>query len=134
MSDMADKAQADTGNKLVFVVNRKLWNDVNMVLGEYLANFRTDGTYMYSKSANSGMGGYVKVGATFDTYVYAGNEISFVVDRALSREYPDKGYGVCIDLTADKTSAMPAISKVTLEGGDMIINTQDGVNFRACAA
>lgn len=29
------------------------------------------GTYMYSKSANKGQGGYVKVGATFDTYEYA---------------------------------------------------------------
>ena len=48
------------------------------------------GTYMYSKSANKGQGGYVKVGATFDTYEYAGNQVSFVVDRALTREYPDK--------------------------------------------
>lgn len=71
MSDMADKAQNDTGNKLVFIVNRKMWNDVQMVLGEYLANYRTDGTYMYSKNANKGLGGYVKVGATFDTYEYA---------------------------------------------------------------
>lgn len=73
MSDMADKAQSDTGNKLIFMCNRKLWNDVNMVLGEYLANYRTDGCYMYSKNANKGIGGYVKVGATFDTYEYAGN-------------------------------------------------------------
>lgn len=48
-----------------------MWNDLQMTLGEYLANYRTDGTYMYSKSANKGMGGYVKVGATFDTYEYA---------------------------------------------------------------
>lgn len=34
------------------------------------------GTYMYSKSANKGQGGYVKVGATFDTYQYA-KQISF---------------------------------------------------------
>lgn len=71
MSDMADKAQSDTGNKFIFIVNRKMWNDLQMTLGEYLANYRTDGTYMYSKSANKGLGGYVKVGATFDTYEYA---------------------------------------------------------------
>lgn len=109
MNDMADKAQSDTGNHLVFIVNRKLWQDVNTVLGEYLANYRTDGCYLYSKSANKGMGGYVKVGATYDTYIYSGNEVSFIVDRALTREYPNKGYGVCIDLTADKTSGTPAI-------------------------
>lgn len=71
MSDMADKAQSDTGGKWIFIVNRKMWNDIQLTLGEYLANFRTDGSYMYSKSANKGQGGYVKVGATFDTYEYA---------------------------------------------------------------
>ena len=118
MSDMADKAQSDTGNKFIFIVNRKMWNDLQMTLGEYLANYRTDGTYMYSKSANKGLGGYVKVGATFDTYEYAGNQVSFVVDRALTREYPTKGYGVCIDLTADKTSGTPANKIVGVGGYD----------------
>lgn len=68
---MAEKAQSDTGNKWVFVCNRALWQDINLVLGEYLANYKTMGTYMYSKSVNRGEGGYVKVGATFDTYVYS---------------------------------------------------------------
>lgn len=127
MGDMADKAQEDTGGKWVFVVNRKLWQDINMVLGEYLANYKTMGTFMYSKAANKGAGGYIKVGATFDTYEYAGNQISFVVDRALTREYPTKGYGVCIDLTADKTTGTPAVAKFTLTGKDFITNKVLGV-------
>ena len=127
MSDIADKAQSDTGNKFIFIVNRKMWNDLQMTLGEYLANYKTDGTYMYSKSANKGLGGYVKVGATFDTYEYAGNQVSFVVDRALTREYPTKGYGVCIDLTADKTSGTPAIAKFSLTGKDFMTNKIVGV-------
>lgn len=53
------------------MVNRTLWNDVNLVLGEFLSHYRTDGTFMYSKSANQGKGGYVKVGATYDTYEFA---------------------------------------------------------------
>lgn len=136
MSHMADKAQSDTGNKFIFIVNRKMWNDLQMTLGEYLANYRTDGTYMYSKSANKGLGGYVKVGATFDTYEYAGNQVSFVVDRALTREYPAKGYGVCIDLTADKTSGTPAIAKFSLTGKDFMTNKIVGVNVTVytCAA
>ena len=69
MGSLASKAQSDTGNKFHFVVNRKLWEDVNTVLGDYLANYKTDGAYMYSKSS----GDYVKVGATFDTYMWAGN-------------------------------------------------------------
>lgn len=127
MSDMADKAQSDTGNKFVFIVNRKLWNDVNVVLGSYLADYRTDATYMYSKSAAGGRGGYVKVGATFDTFEYAGNQISFVCDRALTREYPNKGYGLCIDLTADKTTGTPALAKFSITGKDFMTNKVIGV-------
>ena len=71
MADMSDKCQSDTGNHYVFIVNRTLWNDVNLVLGEFLSHYRTDGAFMYSKSANQGKGGYVKVGATYDTYEFA---------------------------------------------------------------
>ncbi len=127
MSNMADKAQSDTGNKWVFIVNRKLWTDLQTTLGDYLANYRTNGTFLYSKTANKGQGGYVKVGATFSTYEYAGNEVSFVVDRALTREYPTKGYGVCIDLTADKTTGTPAVAKFSLTGKDFITNKLVGV-------
>lgn len=134
MSDMSDKAQSDTGNTFTFIVNRKLWNDINMVLGEYLANYRTDGCYLYSKAANKGQGGYVKVGATYNAYEYAGNTIIFAVDRSLTREYPDKGYGVCIDLTADKTTGKPAVAKYSLTGKDFITNKIAGVEIHTCAA
>lgn len=127
MNILSDKAQSDIGNHYTFIVNRKLWNDINLVLGEFLADHRTDGAYMYSKAANSGKGGYIKVGATFDTYEFAGNTIQFAVDRSLTREYPDKGYGICIDLTADKTTGTPAIAKFALTGKDIIINDIKGV-------
>lgn len=72
MNTMSEKSQSDTGNKYVVLCNAKFWQDVNLVLGEYLANFGTDGTYLYSKSTNKGEGGYVNVGATYNSYNYAG--------------------------------------------------------------
>lgn len=68
---MTEKAQDDTGNKFMFIVNRKLWEDINLTLGSYLADNKTDGTYLYSKAANGGAGGYVKVGATYNSYEFA---------------------------------------------------------------
>lgn len=127
MDKMAEKSQADAGNHYMFVVNRKLWNDINVVLSSYLADHRTDGSYMYSKQANKGQGGYIKVGATFNSYEFAGNTVTFAVDRALGREYPNKGYGICLDLTADKTTGTPAIAKFALMGKDCITNTIPGV-------
>lgn len=128
MNTMSEKAQSDTGNHFCILCNAKLWQDINLVLGEYLANFRTDGTYMYSKAANKGGGGYIKVGNTFSTYEYSGNTVSFCVDRALSREFGnEKGYGLCLDLTADKTTNTPAIAKFALTGKDFITNKIAGV-------
>lgn len=127
LSEMADKSQELTGNHYAVLCTQKLWNDIQSTLGEYLANFKTDGAYMYSKSANKGEGGYVKVGATYDTYEIAGNTIQFIPDKALTREYGNKGYGLCLDLTADKSSNMPAISKVTLTGKEFTTNKIVGV-------
>ena len=90
----------------MFICNERMWNLLQRVLGDYLAKFRTDATYLYSKAAN----GYVTVGATFASYEYGGNTINFKVDRTFSREYGfEKGYCLCLDLTADATSSEPPI-------------------------
>lgn len=63
------------------------------------------------------------------------NQVSFKVDRTLSREYGmEKGFAVALDLTGDKTSAQPPISLFTLKGGDMMESYIKGVNQFACAA
>lgn len=120
-----EKANEPTGNHYLFLCNEKLWADLYRVLGDYLAQFHTDGTYLWSQKAND----YVSVGAKgFDSYNYAGNTISFRVDRALTLEYgSQKGYALAIDLTADKTSAQPPVAMFTLKGGDMITNKYIGV-------
>ena len=68
---------------------------------------------MWSKAAN----GYVSVGATYNTYIMGGNQITFCVDRALTREFgASKGYMICIDLTADSTKNQPAIRNYVVAG------------------
>lgn len=124
LAALNEKATNPVGNKYVFICNERMWNLLQSALGDYLAKFRTQGTYLWSKAAN----GYVKVGATFDTYEYGGNTISFKVDRTFSREYGfEKAYCLCLDLTADATSAEPPIQMFTLKGGDFITNKFPGV-------
>lgn len=60
-----------------------MWFLVQNVLGDFLAKYKTIGTYLWSKAAND----YIKVGAAFDSYTFGGNTISFKVDRTFSREY-----------------------------------------------
>lgn len=104
---LSEKADDPTGNTYVFVCNEKLWSDIQRVLGDYLAQFHTDGNYLWSMKAND----YVSVGAKgFDSYNFGGNTIVFKVDRALTLEYGrEKGYAIALDLTGDKTSTQPPI-------------------------
>lgn len=121
---MNEKAENPTGNHYVFICNERMWYLVQKTLLSFLADFKTDGAFMWSQAA----GKYVSVGNTFDSYEYGGNEISFKVDRTFSREYGyEKAFAVCLDLTADKTSAQPPIAMYTLKNGDFISNKIAGV-------
>lgn len=128
---MNEKAENPTGNHYVMICNEKLWYDIQNGLSEWLARFKTCGTYLWSKAKNN----YVNVGATFSTYEIGGNTVSFRVDRTFSREWgSEKGFGMVIDLTADKISGEPAIQMFTLKGGDFITNKFPGVKNSTCAA
>lgn len=132
MNDMCDKTGKDTGNTILFMVNRKLFADLQYTLSGFLADNKTDGAYLWSKAANKGQGGYVEVGATFNAYEWAGNKVIFKTDGTLSREYPDKGFGLAIDL--NDTDGRPAVEKYSITGSEFIVNTIAGVNHTTCAA
>lgn len=107
MAALNEKAESPTGNHYMFIVNEKAWFDLGTVLENYLAQYSTDGTYLWSMQAND----YVAVGAKgYDSYRWQGNTVTFKVDRTFSREWGnEKGYMLALDLTADKTSAQPPI-------------------------
>jgi hypothetical protein len=123
LDQMNQKAAKPMGNSYTFVCNERMMAMVQTTLREYLRDWATAGTFLYSKAA----GGDVEVGATYKTYEFMGNKISFQVDRTLSREYPNKAYGLFLDLTADKTTGQPAIAMFTFKGGEFITNKFKGV-------
>lgn len=124
LNALVEKATQPTGNKFVFICNERMWNLVQGTLGEYLSRWKVNNTFMWSQAAND----YVDVGATFVSYEFAGNVISFKVDRTFSREYgSDKAYSLMLDLTADKSTGEAAIQMFTLKGGDFITNKFPGV-------
>lgn len=72
--------------------------------------------------------GYVKVNPNgYDTYNYMGNSITFTLDRALTEEFGDKGYGIIVDLTSGSESGTPAVSMFTVDNKQFIENTVSGV-------
>lgn len=123
MEHLRQKSKSSTGNSYVFIVNEKLWTQIQRVLREYLKDWKTNGAFFYSQKKNKN----ISVGATFDTYEMGGNQITFHVDKALSLEYPNKGYGLVIDLTADAASNTPALQMFTVKGGEFIRGVLRGV-------
>ena len=123
MNAMVAKSEKASGNHFVMVVNTPLWHDVQQVIDLWLKDRRTDGTFLYSKAAND----YIKAGATYETYEWAGNTISFKLDRTFDIEFPNRKYGILIDLTADLASGKPAVANFTFKNGEFIQNFINGV-------
>lgn len=123
MEYMRQKSRKSDGNKYVFIVNERMWGQIQRTLRTYLKEWQPTNTVFFSQKA----GQYVTVGNTFDSYIMGGNQVTFKVDKALTLEYQNKGYGICIDLTADLTSGQPAMQMFTLKGGEFIRGFQKGL-------
>lgn len=125
ISMLNEKAEKPTGNKYMFICNERMWSLVQTTLGSFLFQFRNEsGSYMWSKKAED----YLSVGATFNSYIFGGNEITFKVDRTFTREYgTTKAYCMALDLTADASEGTPAMEMFTLKNGAFISNKYLGV-------
>lgn len=120
---MVTKSEKPTGNKFIFICNTAMWNEVQETLSSWIRDWKTEGTFLYSKATN----GYVDLGATYQSYSFAGNTITFKIDRSMDIEYPTRKFGMMIDLTADAASGKAAINLFTFKGGEFIHNWIVGV-------
>ena len=81
---------------------------------------------MFSKGAN----GYVDLGATYQSYTWAGNTVCFKVDRSFDIEFPNKEFGIFIDLTADGRTGREALAMFTFKGLQLVQNWLNGPGGR----
>lgn len=129
METMNQKAANATGNHYTFIVNDRLWTLINTTLGDWLKLWGSTPTMLYSKATASLVkaDNPVKVGATFVSYEVSGNTVSFMVDRALTKEYDRKAYGICLDMSPDISTNQPAVAAFTLKGAEFITSKYPGV-------
>lgn len=80
---------------ILFIVNDRMWGQ-GTSLGDWLKLWGSTQQCFILKLLNPLVkaDNPMKVGGTFVSYEIAGNTITFMVDRALSKEYPNKGYGI----------------------------------------
>ena len=126
LAAMVARSDRPTGNQYVFIVNTLLWNSAQRVLANWIRDFKTDGAFVYSQGAN----GYVDLGATFNSYSFAGNTISFKIDRSLDIEFPTREFGIMVDLTPDGKTGRSALAMFTFKKGQYIQNWLTGVGGR----
>lgn len=126
VQDLADKCEESMGNHFAFVVNDRLFSDLQKTCAEFLHQHHVMEQFMFSKFE----GEKIKVGATYSAFEWMGNVISFKLDRALTNEYPNQGFGILVDLTADSTSGMAPVQALTLKGKQMIQNQLTGVGIK----
>lgn len=114
----------------MFIVNTLMMEDVQQCIDLFLKDRHTDGAFLWSKQAN----GYIKAGATYDAYTWMGNTIVFRLERSLDVEFPDRKYGIGVDLAPDTKTGKPALAKYTFKGTDYVENFVKGVKHTTCAA
>ena len=127
---LTQKSEKPQGNTYAFVCNEIAYSDVQVSLAEFLNQYKMINPVVYSATA----GKEVEVGTEYTAYNFLGNKVLFKIDRALSREYPTKGYAVMIDLTSDKASGVAPVQMFSLNGAEFTSNTIVGVNYSISAA
>jgi hypothetical protein len=129
MQAMNAKADAPIGNIYTLMCNEILWQQINtMFKNDERFRRSADNAWYYSKlMSEKGMSNKIFVGSTFQSYEFAGNTINFVVDRALSTEYPTQGYGIVLDSGIDVTTSTPNIQMHTIKGMEMLSGYVNGL-------
>lgn len=120
---MVQKSERPQGNQYVFLCNTLLYNSIQQTMSSWIRDWKTVGTFVFSKAAN----GYVELGATFQSYEFSGNTVCFRIERDLDIEFPNRMYGVFVDLTADAASGNPALAQYTFKGMEFLRNVLVGV-------
>lgn len=122
MNSMVMRSANAQGNKYTFILNDAAWNQINTGLADWLKLWGSTPTAIYSKAAN----GDIKVGGTFTSYEIAGNTVTFMVDRTLTKHFGNKGYGICLDTTPDMSENQPALGLFTLAGAEFLTSKYVG--------
>ena len=124
MSAMREKSANSIGNSYAFVVNERLYDQVGRLLRDDL-RFVGQGDDRHYWTNNNG--NKIRVGAHYDSYTFQGNTIVFMVDKILTDEYPHSGYGFCINVGINQTTANSGISMFTMEGREMLSGKLKGM-------
>lgn len=146
---IVDKRGESQGNHITVIHNRRFSRQKANALQEAIQFFapQNNGTWFFgrdegstgsdhydgmarkAKLAQKNIPNPIKVGATFNTYIYEGNTITFVEDSALTSHYRDRGYAIFVDtgLYEDEKGQVPGVHLKTLKGRALVKSHITGI-------
>jgi len=145
---ISDKRGESQGNHITVIHNRKFSRQKANALQSAIQFFapQNNGTWFFGRDDEKyadnydGMARYsslkrktypnpVAVGATFNTYIYEGNTITFVEDASLTSHYQDRGYAIFVDtgIYEDEKGQVPGIHLKTLKGRALVKSHITGI-------
>jgi hypothetical protein len=119
IKDITDKTEKEIGNTIVVMCNKRMYQQFQDVADDILKD-RAQDAYFYTNSGDA-----IKVGAHYKAYEYMGNTIVFTINKALSLEYPEQGYGVFFDTS--KYAGNDNIEMMTFAGRALISGNIKGM-------
>lgn len=122
---VVSRKEKKTGNDILAVVNYRMYSHLQSCLDAILAT-RLVNQDSYVEKAN---GNKLILGAEYIGYKINGNKLILMEDIALSNRYPDKGYGIIINMLAETKDGGKKmnIEQISLKGADLFTNKRLGV-------
>lgn len=93
ITEIGKRSGEAKGNKYLFVANSQFDKHYQKAIKNNLQFISNSGAYYFSRDAKNN----VNVGANFNEYHYAGNDICISVNKFLDLLYPDQGYAICLN-------------------------------------
>lgn len=121
---LSEKNSDFKSNNYTFICNRAFYNSFQTTIVNTLKDISTSGTFFYSIMNN---GGKVDVGTDFDTYSFAGNSITLMLDTSFNYYINDKPYALCMNTMPNMKTGDPSFAQFTLSSYEMIRNKIIGV-------
>jgi len=147
LNHIIERRGKSVDNHITCLCTRKFYNDVAAVLKSELFATNPYGMWFYTKDAvqptdsvtgkpSNKLKYYGKlpnelsVGATFNTYIYQGNTINFIVEEELTKYKQGRGYAIFMDtglFVDENDKPAPVLSMFTLKGRENIKFTSAGI-------
>lgn len=119
------RKEKKTDNDILVICNFRLYQQLQRCL-DAIAGSRLLTQDFYVEKND---GKKLMLGAEYNGYKFAGNRLIFMEDTAISNRYPDKGFGMIINMLAETRDGGKKmnIEQISLKGAELFTNKRIGV-------